>query len=95
MATRNRSNGSVGAPQIVRRAIEQVAELTGRPIEGVLGVERDDGAWVVTLEVVELRRVPDSTDVLGSYNVSVDERGELQGYRRTARYYRSQVEGER
>jgi hypothetical protein len=36
--------------------------------------------------------VPDSTDVLGSYAVSVDERGELEGYTRTRRYYRSQVE---
>jgi hypothetical protein len=85
-------NGRVSVPQIVRRAIEQVAELTGREIEGVNGLERGDDGWVVTLEVVELRRVPDSTDVLGSYAVTVDERGELEGYRRTRRYYRSQVE---
>jgi Gas vesicle synthesis protein GvpO len=85
-------NGHVSAPQIVLRAIEQVAELTGRQIEGVNGLERSDDGWVVTLEVVELRRVPDSTDVLGSYAVAVDARGELEGYRRTHRYYRSQVE---
>jgi hypothetical protein len=86
-------NGRAGTAQVVRRAIEQVAMLTGREIEGVNGLERNgDGGWVVTLEVVELRRVPDSTDVLGSYAVSVDERGELEGYTRTRRYYRSQVE---
>src|SRR4051794_213337 len=49
-------NGHVSAPQIVRRAIEQVAELTGREIEGVNGLERGEDGWVVTLEVVELRR---------------------------------------
>jgi Gas vesicle synthesis protein GvpO len=87
-----RSNGHVGPARIVRRAVDQVGELTGRSVEGVLGLERDDDGWVVTLEVVELRRVPDSTDVLGSYAVAVDSRGELQGYRRTRRYYRSQVE---
>jgi len=85
-------NGHMKAPQIVRRAIEQVAELTGRDIEGVNGLEKSDDGWVVTLEVVELRRVPDSTDVLGSYAVAVDARGELEGYHRTRRYYRSQVE---
>jgi hypothetical protein len=86
-------NGRVGAPQIVRRAIEQVAMLTGRQVEGVNALERrDDDGWTVTLEVVELRRVPDSTDVLGSYAVSVDEQGELEGYTRTRRYYRNQVE---
>jgi hypothetical protein len=89
----NGSNGHMKAPEVVRRAIEQVAVLTGRPIEGVNGLERNgDDGWVVTLEVVELRRVPDSTDVLGSYAVTVDERGELEGYTRTRRYYRSQVE---
>ncbi len=86
------SNGRVRAPEIVRRAIEQVHELTGRPIEGVLGLEKGDDGWVVTIEIVELRRVPDSTDVLGSYAVAVNARGELQEYRRTRRYYRSQVE---
>jgi hypothetical protein len=88
----NGSNGRVSAPQVVRRAVEQMAQLTGRQIEGVLGLERQDEGWVVTLEVVELRRIPDSTDVLGSYAVAVDKRGELQEYRRTRRYYRSQVE---
>jgi hypothetical protein len=88
----NGSNGKVAATKIVRRAVEQVRELTGRPVEGVLGLEKVDDGWVVTLEVVELRRVPDSTDVLGSYAVGVDTRGELQEYRRTRRYYRSQVE---
>jgi len=95
MATKARSNGTngkVGATRIVRRAVEQVRELTGRPVEGVLGLERVDDGWVVTLEVVELRRVPDSTDVLGSYAVTVDSSGELEGYMRTRRYYRSQVE---
>ena len=92
MAGKAGSNGHMKAPQVVRRAIEQVAMLTGRPIEGVNGLERSDDGWVVTLEVVELRRVPDSTDVLGSYAVTVDESGELEGYTRTRRYYRSQVE---
>src|SRR3954452_19558545 len=85
-------NGHVSAPQIVRRAIEQVAELTGREIEGVNGLEKSDDGWVVTLEVVELRRVPDSTDVLGSYAVAVDAGGGVGGSHRTRRYYRSQVE---
>jgi Gas vesicle synthesis protein GvpO len=94
MASRNGQsrNGHMRAPQIVRRAIEQVAELTGREIEGVNGFEKSDDGWLVTLEVVELRRVPDSTDVLGSYTVELNSSGELEGYRRTHRYYRSQVE---
>jgi len=84
----------MGATEMVKRAVEQVGTLTGRPVEGVLGVRRngDEGGWRVTLEVVELRRIPDSTDVLAAYEVEVDDDGELREYRRTRRYYRSQVE---
>jgi hypothetical protein len=86
------SNGRVSAQRIVRRAVEQVGELMGRDVEGVLGLERHDDGWTVTIEVVELRRIPSTTDVLASYAVTVDDRGELQEYRRTRRYGRSQVE---
>ena len=87
------SNGHMGALQVIRSAKEQVAELTGKHVEGVLGVKRaDDGGWEALVEVVELRRVPDSTDVLASYALLLDDGGEVQEYRRTRRYYRNQVE---
>ena len=88
-----KSNGhKPGSLDVVRRAVEQVGALTGRPVEGVLGLRRAEEGWEVTLEVLELRRVPATTDVLASYDVAVDERGELQEYRRTRRYSRSQTE---
>src|SRR5204863_4834322 len=83
------------ATDVVRQAVEQVGALTSRDVEGVLGVRRNGDGWVVTVEVVEMRRIPDSTDVLGAYEVHVDTKGELTEYRRTRRYYRSQVEEER
>jgi hypothetical protein len=94
-----KSNGKASsrarAIDVVRAAVEQAGALTGRDVEGVLGVRRGDDGWTVTLEVVEMRRIPDSTDVLASYDVELDKDGELREYRRTRRYYRSQVEEER
>ena len=93
MAARGgKSNGKVGSLDVVRRAARQVGALTGRPVEGVLGLRRDDDGWEVTLEVLELRRVPETTDVLASYAVMVDERGELREYRRVRRYARGHLE---
>jgi hypothetical protein len=77
-----------GAGRIARSAAEQLAELTGRVPESVIGIERDDGLWTVDLEVVESRRIPDSTDVLATYRVQMDEDGELVGYHRARRYIR-------
>src|SRR3954468_18797974 len=97
MAERRRAstNGHMGALQVIRSAKEQVAELTGRPVEGVLGIRHaDDGGWEALVEVVELRRIPDSTDVLASYLLVLGDDGEVQEYRRTRRYCRNQVEEE-
>ena len=74
--------------RIAAVALEQLAALTGRPSEGVVGIERDDDEWVVEIEVLELRRIPNTTDVLARYRVTADDRGEVTGYRRLNRYVR-------
>jgi hypothetical protein len=38
--------------------------------------------------VLELRRVPNTTDVLATYEATMDSDGELAGYRRLHRYVR-------
>jgi hypothetical protein len=60
----------------------------------VTGVDRNDEGWVVQVEVLELRRVPETTDVLGLYEIETDDQGSLLGYRRLARYSRSESRGE-
>jgi hypothetical protein len=83
------------AMDIVRKAREQLTELTGREPESVLGVTRDDeNGWRVTLEVLELERVPNTMDLLGSYEVRLDGGGDLQEYTRTRRYARGQADGQ-
>lgn len=86
------SANSFSGRDAVREAREQLAELIGRPVEQVLAMERDDDGWQVTVQVVELERIPNSTDVLGCYRVDVDSGGEVVGYRRLRRYNRSQAD---
>jgi Gas vesicle synthesis protein GvpO len=78
--------------EVIERVRRELPELIGRPIEEVLGLERDDdGGWRVTVQVVELSRIPHSTDVLGSYEVSLGSEGELTGWRQVRRYFRTQT----
>ena len=79
--------------QVAASAGRQLLELTGREAEGVTGLEKTDDGWKVQIEVVEVRRIPDTTDVLALYEVEVDSDGDLQGYRRVRRYGRG-VPGE-
>lgn len=59
----------------------------------MLALERnDEGNWDVLVQVVELERIPNTTDVLGAYLVNLDEEGEVAGYRRIRRYVRSQAD---
>jgi hypothetical protein len=87
-----RSNERLTGREAVREARTQLAELIGRPIEQVLAIERDEEGWEVIVQVVELERIPDSTDVLGAYRVNLDGDGEVVGYRRLRRYVRSQAD---
>ena len=86
------SKPGISGREAIQQAREQLEEMMGRPVEAVLGMERDEDGWMVTVQVVELRRIPNSTDVLGSYAVDVDGGGDVVGYRRTRRYYRSQAD---
>lgn len=78
----------LSAAEAGREGLEQVTELTGKPAESVTGVKRSRDGWLVTVEVVEDRRIPSSTDILATYDAELDADGELQSYRRTRRYSR-------
>jgi hypothetical protein len=75
----------------VQRAREQLEALLERPVESVSSFERTHDGWLVTMEVVEVSRIPESTDVLASYELELDEERNLRRYARVRRYNRSQA----
>lgn len=83
---------AMGARGAARSAVRQVWELTGEDPEGVVSLQRGEEGWTVGVEVVEIHRIPDTADVLGLYQVTVDDRGDLVSYRRAKRYSRNQSE---
>jgi hypothetical protein len=86
------NNNKLTGREAIERVREQIADLLDRPMEGVLGLESTDDGWKVTVEIVELQRIPHSTDVLGAYEAALDHDGELVGYKRQRRYYRNQAD---
>jgi hypothetical protein len=81
------------AAEAGRYGLQQVAELTGKDPETVTGVEPTEDGWVVTVEVIEDRRIPSATDVLASYEAEIGPDGELLSYRRLRRYSRGRGDG--
>src|SRR5919198_3795831 len=80
--------------EIIERARQHVTDVTGSAVESVSGIERSNGNWTVSVEVVQMRRVPESTDVLASYAVVLDDDGGLVSLQQIRRYRRSQADEE-
>jgi hypothetical protein len=76
-------NGSLSALELARAALTAVEELTGYGAEAATALEwdGDSDTW----------RVPNTTDVIGAYEVRLDSQGALHGYRRVRRYTRGEA----
>jgi len=79
------------ARKTIDRARQQLEELLERPVESVSSLERTHDGWVAALEVVELKRVPETTDVMASYEMELDGDLNLRRYQQVRRYNRSQA----
>jgi hypothetical protein len=80
---------------LARSAREAIEELTGFTPESVSGLERNGDTWLVKVDVCELERIPSTTDVMATYVVELDPKGELLSYRRLRRFSRSEAQEER
>jgi len=78
-------------PEIAQRARGQLAQLTGLKPETISALTKDEEGWHVTVDLIELKRIPESTDVLASYEALLDDEGNLLRYQRTRRYLRQEI----
>ena len=91
---KRRPRERLSGAQAARQARDELAAITGLKPEAVTSLERseDGGTWWVTVELLELSRIPETDDLIGSYEAELDQSGELISYRRVRRYARSQAQ---
>ncbi|HEX4720274.1 MAG TPA: gas vesicle protein GvpO [Thermoleophilaceae bacterium] len=82
-------NGRLSAAELSEAALVTVRQLTGYKPEAVTGLEWDGEYWRITVDALELERIPSTTDVIGEYVVQLDDKGTLRGYKRTRRFVRA------
>jgi hypothetical protein len=81
--------------EVLEVARQQVATVTGHRVEGITGFQRDrEAGWTVTVEVLELERVPSTMDLLAAYDVKLSDDGDVTGFSRRRRYHRAAVDDE-
>lgn len=77
----------------VRKRVKSTAEdVIGRPLEGITSINRDEDSWRVSVEVLERKGVPDTQDILGRYELLLDEDLTVSSYERTHRFRRDDME---
>ena len=76
---------------LIEGAKRQLRELTCYPVDSASEFGKTDDGWKLTVNVVELNRIPPATDVLAEYVMDLDEAGNVVGYHRGRRYSRGQV----
>jgi hypothetical protein len=81
------------ARDAAKLAARELAGLTGELPQAVVELRRSESGWVIGLEIVESRRIPDTADILAHYEIELDEEGALLGCRRIRRYLRGRVGG--
>jgi len=84
----------MNADKIIKKAQEDFARLSKIPVDGVIGLSKTDEGWVVSLEALERRAIPDTMDVLGFYEVRLDNEGNLLGFERKKLRKRGETEEE-
>jgi Gas vesicle synthesis protein GvpO len=78
--------------EIIERVHRVLDDLGDMEVERVTGVEVDDDGWRVNVEVLEMRRIPDTADILAKYEVRLTSGGQFLGYRQVGRRLRGQLE---
>jgi hypothetical protein len=81
----------VGADEIAVRAKKDLARITGLDADRVSAVKAEPDGWHVTVDLIELRRIPPATDVLAAYEAVFAPAGTLVSFERTRRYLRDQM----
>ena len=68
---------------VIDTAIDQLKALLGLEVSSVAAANKVDDGWHLTVELVERKAVPDTQDLIGTYEVHLDNGGELTDYERT------------
>ena len=69
-------------PNLVKKARQQLVEVTGLEVCSTVSARQDESGWCVQAEVVEKKSIPDSQDILATYELALDGDGNLLNFAR-------------
>jgi hypothetical protein len=79
--------------EISERAKKELKAVMGLEVSSITGVSRvKDDEWQITVELIERKAIPDTQDLLGLYEVRLDNDGHLISFDRKKVRHRMNLE---
>ncbi|MCE8423165.1 MAG: gas vesicle protein [Candidatus Methanoperedens sp.] len=69
--------------EISKLALSLTESIVNKKVEGITSMNAEDEGWKVNVEVLERIAVPDTQDLLSTYELKLTCDGEITGYKRT------------
>ena len=67
----------MNAQEVVAKAHAHIADMGKICNDGVTSMSKKNDGWTLCLEVLERKAIPDTMDILGLYEITMDNQGEL------------------
>jgi len=68
--------------EVINAAKEQLQSILTLDVANVIAASKTDDGWDVKIDLVERKAVPDTQDLLGTYDIILDEEGNIVSYER-------------
>jgi hypothetical protein len=66
----------------IDKGIEQLHSVLNLEVSSIAAASRSEDGWQLIVEMIERRAVPDTQDLLGTYNIHLDDEGNIVSYER-------------
>ncbi len=80
--------------EVVEKAKEEILSVMNLEMNNVISCERTEEGWRLAAELIERKSLPDTQDILGIYEVLLDDEGSMTGYDRKKVRRRQDLEEE-
>ena len=70
------------AQEVITKARGHIATMGKKSDEGVNNLSKREDGWTVSIEVVERKGIPDTMDILGLYEMILNDEGDLMSLER-------------
>ncbi len=77
ITTKGGAKMTTGITSLAERAKQQLAKVTGFSPVAAVGGFKDEEGWHISVDMLEMARLPEATDIIGTYEVLLDQGGNM------------------